>query len=171
MTEQEKIVAFCKNENRQVWRIGSLIEILKSDEAPAMLGIHYESWPGFAQAVDDFKWWAALSGGDITEEGENLRKLCHALSDFLRSVLEGAEKPDGIPGFFGYDLVQHEDGWIEVEEGVYHIWTLGARQRLWIRVPEDTAGSPVVDNIGNGILRLSIPYAIWKGQSFKVEVI
>lgn len=160
--------------SRQLWRIGSLIEMLKSDEAPALLRIHYESWSALVDALMGFAVGIGRYSGVTWDEAaaeEETRKLCDALSDFLRSVVEGAEKPDGIPGFFGYELVEHEDGWIEVEEGVYHIWTLGARQRLWIKGATATVGDPIIDNICDGILRLSIPYAVWKGQSFKVEAI
>lgn len=158
--------------DRQLWRIGSLIEMLKSDEAPAILGIHYESWPAFEKELKEFAVrWYAHNVKQIEREPGYLQELCSALSDFLRSVIEGAEKPDGIPGFFGYELVEHEDGWIEVTEGVYHIWALGGGQRLWVKPEDGTSGAPVVENAPGAVLRLTLPYAIWKGQSFKVEAI
>jgi hypothetical protein len=146
---------------RKLWRIGALIEILKSDDAPGLLHIHYQSWPAFQEALDNYATGIARDGHsgitwDEAEAEEETRKVCHALSDFLQSVLDGAEKPDGIPGFFGYELTQHEDGWIEVMDGVYHIWTVAAGTRLWFRNSTDGIGSPIIDNIGGGILRLTI---------------
>lgn len=170
-TEPEQV----EHKGRGLWRIGSLIEMLKRDEAPAILAIHYESWEAFHEAIVQFAEWSQDSGNDWTEQGEEISKVCSALSDFLRSVLEGAEKLDGIPGFFGYELVEHEDGWIEVTEGVYHIWTLAGGQRLWLRYKDATWGAPVyhqvIENAPGAVLRLSLPHAIWKGQSFKLEAL
>ena len=70
-----------------------------------------------------------------------------------------------------FEVEQGVDGWIKVVKGVFPVYGVSGRKRLFYRASEDADQVAVIENYMGGVLTLHVPVLLTAGEWIKITEI